>query len=151
LEILEESQPIKLVSIDPGVKKSAIALWDKEGKLLFADDLPNAQVVRLLRQIRTSRLVVETPVLYPTQRAKHKDVKDLAKVARVFKSFVPKGVGVKPSVWKGQVPKKIHGNRILLALDKEELLRVASIGNHNTIDAIGIGLWALGRIKRGGC
>lgn len=63
---------------------------------------------------------------------------------------------VLPSEWKGQVPKQIHEKRILGALSGQELSRVpgrselAASKRHNVIDAVGLGLWKLGRLERGG-
>lgn len=145
-----EKELVKLITVDPGVKKSAIALWSYQDELLFADDLSNSEVTRILIKLRSVRLLVETPVLYLYQRKKHKDVGDLARVAKCFKAISKRGEGVQPSVWKGQVPKKVHGARIIEALKKEEIEKAMSIKNHNTIDAVGIGLWALGRLSRGG-
>lgn len=141
---------IQLVSIDPGTKKSAIAAWNNYGQLVFADDLPNSQIRTFLNQITTARVVIETPVLYPKSRKVHKDVKRLLIIAQEFKNRVQNGEAVKPSEWKGQVPKNIHKHRILKALTQLEMRSIITPDNHNTIDAIGIGLFALGRLGRGG-
>lgn len=140
---------VDLLTIDPGVHKSAIALWGG-GRLLFADDIQNPAVFRLLEGLPAARLVIETPILYPTKRKQHKDVKDLLIIVKRMRSVMGKSNAIAPAAWKGQVPKKIHGMRIFNELAREEILAVASIDNHNTIDAIGIGLWVLGRLGRGG-
>ncbi len=58
---------------------------------------------------------------------------------------------VTPSEWKGHVPKDIHQPRILKALDARERALVLFVNppslRHNAIDAIGIGLFALGRLR----
>ena len=141
---------IELLTIDPGVNKSAVALWSALGTLTFADDIENAAVFRIIEGVGEARVVVETPVLYPTKRKQHKDVKDLLEIANRMKAAAFRALGVSPAAWKGQVPKRIHGERILKALRREEILAVVSIENHNTIDAIGLGLWVLGRLGRGG-
>lgn len=141
---------IELLTIDPGVHKSAVALWNFDGRLIFADDLKNDAVFRLIRGVAEARVVVETPVKYPTKRKQHKDVGDLLEVAEQMKKTALRSLGVSPSAWKGQVPKKIHGRRILEALEDTEKKSALSIDNHNTIDAIGLGLWVLGRLGRGG-
>jgi hypothetical protein len=140
---------IDLASIDPGVHKSAIALWFR-GALVFADDMPNVTVYRLAENLKNARVIVETPVLYPTKRKQHKDVRNLLAVADKLKALSVRPFGVSPSAWKGQVPKKIHGNRIFAELRREEILAIVCIENHNTIDAVGLGLWFLGRLGRGG-
>lgn len=54
---------------------------------------------------------------------------------------------VEPSQWKGQLPKKVCARRIMKILHElhpyDELGRIS---NH-AMDAIGIGLWALGKFK----
>ena len=59
---------------------------------------------------------------------------------------------VLPRTWKGNVPKRIHHPRIRAALspDERDILQIgldtAPKGHHKEIlDAVGIGLWALGR------
>lgn len=59
-----------------------------------------------------------------------------------------------PVQWKASVPKKIHNARVLAKLAPEELailkaLKLPVSKEHNVIDAIGLGLFALGRMGRG--
>lgn len=61
----------------------------------------------------------------------------------------------RPGDWKGSVPKEIMGRRMKLLLSIEELqiiqsARVAPSLEHNMLDAVGIGLWACGRMSTGG-
>jgi hypothetical protein len=56
-----------------------------------------------------------------------------------------------PTTWKGSVPKDIHNDRVLEKLSPKErdVLQKsprAKKFNHNMIDAVGIGLWKLGRM-----
>lgn len=58
-----------------------------------------------------------------------------------------------PEVWKGAVPKHIHQPRILKALTPEERFVLKSVTEgmngslvHNVIDAVGIGMFSLGRL-----
>lgn len=59
---------------------------------------------------------------------------------------------VLPITWKrGSIPKRIHHPRILARLTKDEralllAVKCALSAQHNVIDAIGIGLWAVGRM-----
>lgn len=55
---------------------------------------------------------------------------------------------VNASAWKGSVPKKIHNSRVLALLSASERA-ILSSKDHNMIDAVGLGLWALGRMGRG--
>lgn len=62
-----------------------------------------------------------------------------------------------PSTWKGGVPKEIHHSRILAALVPSEaaitqktLAATSARSKKEVLDAIGIALFAAGRIARGG-
>lgn len=62
---------------------------------------------------------------------------------------------VEASAWKASTDPDVLARRILACLTPEELARVpktrSALGyNHNVIDAIGLGLWRLGRMGRGG-
>jgi hypothetical protein len=54
---------------------------------------------------------------------------------------------VRPATWKGQVPKRIMNNRIVGTLSpaEQQLVHDKVRSNHNALDAVGIGLWALRR------
>jgi hypothetical protein len=55
-----------------------------------------------------------------------------------------------PGTWKGRLSKELHQPRILATLAPAELALVMAVKppslRHNTIDAVGIGLWHLGRL-----
>ncbi len=51
-------------------------------------------------------------------------------------------VQVKPSEWKGSVPKAIHHKRILAQLDDAERAIVAG-ATKDVLDAVGLGIWYL--------
>lgn len=56
-----------------------------------------------------------------------------------------------PTTWKGSVPKSIHNRRVLAALSEEERALLpkrprAKKHDHNMLDAVGEGLWKLGRM-----
>ncbi len=58
---------------------------------------------------------------------------------------------VTPAQWKGAVPKEVHQPRILAALTAAEqgvldAAKVAPTLKNNVVDAIGLGLWAVGRL-----
>lgn len=57
-------------------------------------------------------------------------------------------VTVFPDEWKGNTPKKIMNARAWGRLSTDEQSRVDSPSNHNTLDAVGLGLHQLGRMKR---
>lgn len=101
-------------------------------------------------------VVVEIPQVYP-QRLQKGDPNDLISVALVAgvaaAVFLPYCTPrfVKPHAWKGTVPKDIHNRRIEAALDENErkvLLASTKLKSkrHNVTDAVGLGLWKLGRL-----
>jgi hypothetical protein len=57
-----------------------------------------------------------------------------------------------PADWKGQVPKAMMNERVKGFLSAHEHAHVVSVGalDHNTWDSVGIGLFFLKRMKRGG-
>lgn len=106
-------------------------------------------------------VVVEKPVVYPFKN-RIGDANDLIDVAMVggyaagaFRNTHVRFV--KPDQWKGQKSKKVTKNLITRELDLQEtenLLRgieaqhVPAKLQHNVMDAVGIGLWYTGRVKR---
>lgn len=118
-------------------------------------------------------LVLEWPVIYPEGKAKkgkrgekrHVRPADILKIAGVGAavagmlslSMSHRNVGLQvaspePAEWIGQVPKATTGDAwasprgalVRACLSAAELERVA--GGHDSIDAVGLGLWALGRL-----
>lgn len=110
-------------------------------------------------------LVIEEPQVY--QGNNSDDADDLIQLAGTVGAVCQLAVGnriniearkirtIKPRVWKGQVPKKTMVDRIWHRLSPKERERISfpSSGgpmhglNHNVMDAVGIGLWACGRLK----
>lgn len=139
-----------LFAIDPGVHKLGIALFF-EGRLIDARyrDLMFAPVGSVDRQ---ARLIIEMPRIYPGSSQRKGDLNDILDLAAAVGFCEGRFDGpierVFPAQWKGQVPKKIMNARVLSKLSADEKLRIESVGakDHNTIDAIGIGLWKLGRL-----
>lgn len=150
---------MNLITIDPGVKKCGYAYFEK-GVLITADwILTNHAVgnaaVGVYPPGMAARAVCEAPRFYGSlsDRSKNKnsiDPNDLLDLAMVVGRFVQVGADiVYPADWKAQVPKQVMTARILTFLSAEEKANMRST-DHNTIDAIGIGLWKLGRMGRGG-
>lgn len=59
---------------------------------------------------------------------------------------------VLPVEWKGSVDKKVMNNRVLKRLTEDEKRKLprrprAGDYDHNLLDAVGIGLWKLGRLR----
>jgi len=58
-----------------------------------------------------------------------------------------------PATWKGQLKKHVCHARIDLALtpgERKIIPKLAKTYLHNMLDAVGIGLWYLGRLPKSG-
>jgi hypothetical protein len=118
------------------------------------------QVIRGIGDIVLNALVLEHMVVYPLPRMKGdpNDLLALAVLEGVFLGLpVPtSGVHLLPArAWKGQVPKEVIRDRIeaALAQPEREVLKGALAGvngsvRHNVYDAVGLGLYALGRLHQ---
>lgn len=104
----------------------------------------------------SERIIIEHPVIYPGAAQQKGDPNDLIDVAAVGAAIA---VGfltnyietVHPREWKGQVPKDVMTRRISAAISPEEREHIEPCQSslmHNVLDAIGIGLWKLGRINQ---
>ena len=105
-------------------------------------------------------VVVERPQIYPMAQQKG-DPNDLISVAlfagRLVQSIARQDtmvIQIHPRMWKGQVPKPVHNRRVIKQLSASERVvyahgtkGIAPKKVHNVIDAIGIGLWRLGRVR----
>lgn len=146
-----------LLAIDPGTNVGW-ALFDKTGvgvgvfgELIscgLGGEPDGAAVVH--------EVVIEHPVIYPGGRTKNPN--DVLKVAinagEWGGRFRHVARYVKPQQWKGNVPKAVHQPRIWAKLTNTErkvfddcldTAKVPKSKRHNVIDAIGIGLYAVGR------
>lgn len=134
----------RLISIDPGKTTTGIARF--KGEALVA-----ARLVRVPYQmqfIATDELVVEVPRVYPHSPVDPNDLIGLTLLAGFLAGRTSPDAllwFVYPSDWKGQVPKKIHNKRTLAKLGKQEREILGEKSDHNVVDAVGIGLWAIGR------
>ena len=157
-----------MISIDPGVNGHAWALWDYydswyEGGGWYDGgvyhDISSDEPVLIkvgLGELPPDddihEIVIELPQVYAGSKSKG-NPNDLIKLAyeagRVVGSAAAKVI--KPREWKGTIKKEVMLKRILSKLDDRELRLLKGLGlppskEHNVVDAIGIGLWALGRL-----
>jgi hypothetical protein len=156
-----------ILAIDPGIKGCGIAEFDRTGTLLRGEYVPNPLLVGAMSErvgymaravLRTtfaeavSRVVTECPQVY-----KHKsvgaDLIPLAQIGAMVVGAIPlvSWTQYLPHEWKGSVNADTMTKRILQRLTAAELLMVQSFKHggldHNTIDAVGIGLHYFGRLK----
>lgn len=148
------------MSIDPGTRHLAWALWDAPllrecGLARAQDDSLGARIQSMLRQLvdkadGVDEVVCEMPRVYPDERKKRpNDLLDLAAVAGSCACLGPL-VFVYPYQWKGQVPKGIMHERVRRQLSLGEVVvldqclkQVPKSLQHNVLDAVGVGQWRL--------
>ena len=165
-----------LIAIDPGVHSMAIAVFDvntlidawNETVSGYFDpgscpvqgwgELPLRLINRTQRAGMSSRIIGERQVVYPGARGlktNPNDLLDLAMCAGAFFGALCVEMRsnlrlVEPAEWKAQVPKDICRRRIEAMLSPAEKSAIKKGGEmHNVYDAIGIGLFGLGRAEEG--
>lgn len=96
--------------------------------------------------------VCEIPQVYKFSPGDPADLIEIAAVAAAVGAMFPvqKAYGYQPRVWKGQLKKEVHHPRILAQLSPSELEAMVEKRKsyaHNMYDAIGLGLYALERLR----
>jgi len=151
-----------VLAIDPG-KNTGIAKF--EGEDLVWCDLVKCskaegyckytrKILQILSYFSPFTVVIERPQIYP-QRQQKGDPNDLIDVAILAGICIGAAQDcavdlVKPHAWKGSRPKTVDVNytKSLLSLAEKRILEKCDCRKselHNVIDAVGIGLWKLGR------
>jgi hypothetical protein len=146
---------VNLIAIDPG-KTTGWALFYK-GPLYSAGVCSRDQFFKGLPLAGPSySVVIENPRWYPHDYTDVNDLLDLAVlVGEIKQHYAIRDAAVElvwPRTWKGNAPKNMMTKRILSRLTPEELAVVpvrprARTVDHNAADAIGLGLWKLGRLR----
>lgn len=148
---------MNILALDPG---------ECTGFAVFQDGVLRwAGVTTLLETLafRPDRLVIEIPNAHESKGEKRskRDPQAIVTLAITCGQWIrhisaPDTVRLFPSVWKGQVPKTAHNARVLACLAPHELQAfhfytdgLAASKLHNVIDAVGLGLFNLGRMQRG--
>jgi hypothetical protein len=155
----------RLVAIDPGKAGLGWASFTNEklcsAGLIVCDNLVKTTEALVEMMGRTyphpSTVVIEVPQVYQQrlQKGDPNDLIDVAVIAGIAAGVAAQFVEpqpVRPHKWKGNRPKALDNAYTLSLLSAEEKLVVDSCGAlksklHNVIDAVGIGLWKLGRRK----
>mgnify|MGYP003420562579 CR=1 FL=1 len=155
---------MRLVSIDPGLTGTGVAIWNN-GELVLAQVIAVTKytdhifrirkiVEGVERYTRDASLIIEQPQTYRGRAAKG-DANDLIKLANLvgaLSTLSPLVEIALPSTWKGQAPAEVVEARGRAALTFEELQHVdLSCSKKHQTDvwhAVGLGLWKLGRVRR---
>lgn len=149
-----------LVSFDPGKRVCGVALWDgstqcllraaavreKKGYPLLMAKAAIDWVGQLDKEVLW---VVEQPRRYGRKRSTHDGVEALENVLSYICDMACVVKHYSPYTWKANVPKNIHHERLAHVLTPTELVG-CEWWDHNAWDAVGIGLYALGRTESGG-
>lgn len=157
-----------LVAVDPGKLVAGVALFDDkelaaawlvEGNHHFdtAERILDSVLDRVPRPLIT-RVVIEKMQIYLGERVNKNDLIDVAimtgATGEAFRLRLMNPLVIElphPRKWKGQVPKDVMVKRVIKTLSGEEHQRVRVPSQkklaHNVWDAVGIGLWASGRLK----
>lgn len=147
----------ELLALDPGECTGAAKFHD--GRLDWCCALSLADELHA----RVDQLVIEIPNAHESKGKdrSRRDPQAIITLAITCGQWIrhvnaPDTVRLFPSVWKGQVPKPIHNQRVLACLQADELAQFAACTKglpisklHNVIDAVGLGLFQLGRMTRG--
>jgi hypothetical protein len=149
----------EILAIDPGKKAAGVALFTG-GHLKActlaraASPLGVAREVARWASTRTAlpRLVIENQQVYRGVKQDPNDLLPLAQCVGACAALISHVAfdNPLPRVWKGTVKKEIMLMRIQERLTPVERLLLIDAAPksllHNVIDAVGIGLWACGRL-----
>lgn len=148
----------RLLAIDPG-NCTGFAVFDST-VLTYCGVTTVDQNPELVYSLgMNDEIVIELPQVYRAAQSKG-DPNDLIKVALQVGRWMERAIVrrvpvhlVKPNEWKGQVRKEIHHERVRKLLHSPELdfvnsTRLPETKAHNMLDAVGLGLWRLGRMRR---
>ncbi len=158
-----------MICVDPGLRGCGVALF-RAGNLVRASYVTNPvtsgggygahkamglAVSRSYGYVGISRIIIEHPRIYPAAQQKG-DLNDLLDVTGVGSSVAAcyptvESETLYPYDWKGNVEKKVMTERISRSITNEEregIEKCYAKLMHNTLDAIGIGLYKLGRVNK---
>ena len=134
-----------LVAVDPGVCYAAWAVFLGD-RVVLTKRGPWNELYGLIETTKPDEIVIERPRIYRGgPRHVSRDVQLLIDTVHGFIADHPGIFALFPSAWKGSVPKEVCRARIEAAG-----YRTAGM-THDEIDAVGIGLYAMGIVGRGMC
>jgi len=147
---------IELLAIDPGEHTG----WAVYGSLSVYGPLSRLLACGLgMPPVEAAaRVVIELPQVYPQHPVPPNDLITLAFLAGRYAGKTKQDAEVStvfPHQWKGNLPKDVCAARVRMKLTPEERDvadaafkegRIPAAQRHNVMDAVGIGLSALGRV-----
>lgn len=158
----------KTITFDPGKRSAAWAVFDgpvlvRCGMERWGDNVFPLSLEELFRASRTwepMRVLIEYQQIYAHGRARTRNAADILSVTltagRIAQAIGPHAGAprfVLPHEWKGSVRADVMLGRIVAILSSSErdILHATQVPRtllHNVVDAIGLGLWSVGRLGR---
>ena len=150
---------VPVMAMDPAVKRGHVSLFlPRKGRaVLVSTDvwIPGRRPPFGKDASPDTLALCEWPRKYKGFSTAHDDLEGLQRTVRSFEALLPRQATrcrVYPSTWKGNVPKGIHHRRVWDALTEDERTLLGPPEgpsyDHNEYDAVGLGLWFLGRLRR---
>ncbi len=129
-------------SVETRIQLMLTRLDDTIGNLCY--DLPDGPP-------KLSLAIVESQEKYPRDKVRPNDLIHLAQVAGMAAAFIAAHHEIRPYIvlprtWKGQVPKKIHQQRVLSNLiigQTCDYMDLNKTQQGHVIDAMGLAVWGL--------
>lgn len=133
-----------IVTIDPGVKYAAWALWNEHSKEFYLVGLcPHVDLPR------ADQAIIEQPRFRRQGPARTRDVENLLMAAARIATKYENSRLVWPETWAGQVPKATRHRKLMtgtvLTEAEKALIPGTKTAQKQILDAVGIGLWYFGR------
>ncbi len=152
------------IAVDPGKRSAGVSVFNNgllEDMAFIRADGPIEVIAGVLSWFGSSQgldwVCTEGQQVYGRGVGNPNDLLPLSFVCGGIQSVfdVQKRFMPLPRQWKGSVPKEIFARRIMLELTPEELKifdekkkDIPKSLLHNVVDAIGLGLYAVGRMKK---
>lgn len=142
----EPTVELEFCSVDPG-NRTGWAVWH-DGHLISCGLHTRESMIARWAWPEPLHGVIEEPQAYVGRRSKGRmqDIVELARYVGQIQTKFKTTTLVKPAQWKGNLPKAICKARCKAALTRDELACVDT-EDHNVWDAIGLGLFYLGRFR----
>jgi hypothetical protein len=147
---------LEVVAVDPAARRFAYAVGER-GMLRAVGYAEQPSQIPLAPGVAYT-WVMEMPRDYPSRGETHSDLDRLRATLEVLHDHAQAlghpVVYVRPSEWKGNIPKVVHHNRLWSQYSAAERTVLGASPSqegytHDTHDAAGIFLWATGRTARG--
>lgn len=146
---------MRVVAVDPDARGFAWAIY-VDDVLVRAGRGRTRAALKGTAPTKGDRWLLEAPQNYERFGVAHRDLDRLRAVLKAVEREVRAAGGtarrIRPAAWKGNVPKAVHHARTKAALAPEEVAVAYPKGvyDHNVLDAVALGLFAVGRARRGG-